>query len=210
MTYAFLSGEWWDALATPDKVYWIIAIAASVLFVILVILSLIGLDADTDVGADMDADADVDDGYSVDPGFSMFSFRSIVAFFTLFGWTGVYLLDQGSSLGYTLMISSGAGIMGMGVVAYMIFKFAQMEKSGTVNLINAIDQTGEVYLTIPAQLGGEGKIHVMIEGSLHEMDAKTEGQSISTGERIKVLELDNNGVMIVEQVKALEQPEEDL
>lgn len=205
MTYLFSMGEWWDLLATSEKVFWLIAIVFSFLFVVQFGLSLIGIDGDSDM--DIDADADADQGYSLDKDFSILSIRSVVAFFTFFGWTGVYMLSEGKSTTYTVIMSAISGGIAMSLVAYMIYKFAQMEKSGTMDLRHAIDETAEVYLTIPAQLAGEGKIHVMIDGTIHEIDAQTEGEMIKTGEKVQVLDLTDNGVMLVAPLPAIQQAE---
>ncbi|MDX1476172.1 MAG: hypothetical protein R3301_00655 [Saprospiraceae bacterium] len=204
MTYLFSLGDWWDVLNTPEKVFWLIAIIFSVLFIVQFGLSLLGLDADTDV--DVDADLDADHGYTLDKDFSIFSIRSVIAFFTFFGWTGVYLLSEGKGVGYTVALSALSGGIAMSIVAYMIFKFSQLEKSGTINLLHAIDQTGEVYLTIPEQLSGNGKIHVMIDGTLHEVDAQTPGAAITTGQKVKVIDLTEEDIMLVEPLPELDQP----
>ena len=73
----------------------------------------------------------------------------------------------------------------MFVVAYMIFQFARMEKSGTVNVFNALEHTGEVYLSIPERLEGRGKIHIVVDGTLHEFDAETKGTALPTGSQVK-------------------------
>jgi len=69
----------------------------------------------------------------------------------------------------------------------------------TVCILNhAIDHTGEVYLPIPRLRSGKGKIHILIDDSLKELDAITEGEQIMTGTRIKVLKVLKNNVMLVE------------
>ncbi|MDX1406511.1 MAG: NfeD family protein, partial [Saprospiraceae bacterium] len=130
----------------------------------------------------------------------------VIAFFTFFGWTGVYLLSEGRGLGYTVAVSAISGGIAMSIVAYMIYKFSQLEKSGTINLSHAIDQTGEVYLTIPEKLSGQGKIHVLIDGTLHEMDAQTSGDAIETGQKVRVIDLTEQDIMLVAPLEALDQP----
>ncbi|HLF63078.1 MAG TPA: hypothetical protein VI603_04985 [Saprospiraceae bacterium] len=198
MFLLFTLDEWWQLLSPAQHVFWIIALLFSVLFIIMFGLSLLGLNTDSD------ADVEVDHGsahdFSVDKDFSAFSIRSIIAFFTFFGWTGVYLLSQGRGLVFATAISALAGSTAMFVVAYMIYKFAQMEKSGTVDVLNALEQTGEVYLSIPQNLEGKGKIHIVVDGSLHEFDAETKGQSLMTGSQVRVVEILENEVLLVEPV----------
>ena len=61
----------------------------------------------------MEADAsdfETDDG---GVGFQFFTFKNIVAFFTIFGWTGVTCVDYGLSTTLTLVISTFAGLIMM-------------------------------------------------------------------------------------------------
>lgn len=204
--------EWWEVMTTAQKVFWIIALSFSVLFVIQFVMSLIGLDADSDVdvdaSVDMEADfdsADVDHGYDIDPSFTILSIRGVIAFFTFFGWTGVWILHKGWGLMPAIGIALASGLAAMTVVAYMIFQFARLEKSGTSNITHALQEEGEVYLTIPAAGHGTGKIHIRLDGVLREFDALTDGKSISTGERIKVVDIMEDNVLIVKPLAALKE-----
>jgi membrane protein implicated in regulation of membrane protease activity len=190
--------DWWQSLETAEQAFWILAVAASVLFVFLFGLSLLGLGADTGAEADVDHEAGHD--VHTDKDFSAFSLRSLVAFLTFFGWTGVYLLSLGHGVWLAVMLSLLSGMTAMFVVAYMIFKFAQMEKSGTVNVYNTLNHTGEVYLSIPQQLAGKGKVHIIVDGSLHEFDAETRGRAIPTGSPVRVVEVLEDEVLLVEPV----------
>ena len=207
----FSFDQWWSALSGAQHVFWVIAIAFSVFFLVLFGLSVIGMDADSDVEVDTDIDGDVgidmdhDAGhdFSFDKECSAFSIRSIVSFFTFFGWTGVYLLSQGHGLPFTVAVSLLSGGVAMFVVAYMIFQFARMEKSGTVNVFNALEHTGEVYLSIPERLEGRGKIHIVVDGTLHEFDAETKGTALPTGSQVKVIDILEEQVLLVEPLKEL-------
>ena len=198
MFLLFSIEEWWQLLSGTEQVFWVIALLFSVLFVIMFGLSILGIGADSDGGFDVGHDTGHD--FHVDKDFSAFSIRSIVAFFTFFGWTGVYLLSQGKGVVFSTLISALSGGAAMFVVAYMIYKFSQMEKSGTMNPVNAINGTGEVYLTIPQNLEGKGKIHLVVDGSLHEFEAETKGDTLKTGSHVRVIDLLENDVLLVEPV----------
>ena len=88
--------EWWSTLSNAEHIFWIIAIIFTVFFVIQFVLSLIGMDLEADT--DIDLDTDTEASYDVDPSFTLFSVRSIIAFFTFFGWTGVLTLKAGVSV----------------------------------------------------------------------------------------------------------------
>ncbi len=60
------------------------------------------------------------------------------------------------------------------------------------------ENPGTVYLTIRAQ--GTGKVQITLQGRPREFEAVAkDGAEIKTGERIKVLEV-NNSVLVVEKV----------
>lgn len=186
--------EWWQALSSAHQVFWFIAVVFSVLFLIQFIFLLIGLDHDAG-GFDHDGDAG-----SFDHEFSALSVRSIIAFFTFFGWTGVMALGNNLNVWLAVLLASLAGMAAMFVVAYMIYKFSQLEQSGTLNLYNALDKAGEVYLTIPAQEKGVGKVHLLVEGRIREIDAITQGESLKTGTPVKVIDIVDGNILKVESV----------
>lgn len=130
--------------------------------------------------------------------FSALSMRSIIAFFTFFGWTGVLGLNNHVSVWLSVILASVVGIIAMFIVAYMVYKFSQLEQSGTLNLYNALDKPGEVYLSIPGQGKGVGKVHLKVDGTVREVDAITEGDTLKTGTSIKVVEIMNGNILMVE------------
>jgi len=194
MTNIFLSG-WWGGLGGMEQLFWGISIVFSVLFVIQFVLSVIGIDFDADGDADFDNSGSVD---GLDADFTMLSVRSIIAFFTFFGWTGVVALGGGAGPLLAVLLASSAGFVAMLVVAYIFYLFIKLQSSGTLNLDNALGNTGEVYLVIPGDKSGMGKVQMKVQGSLRELDAITSGESIPTGAPIRVVDVLENGTLIVE------------
>ncbi|HZV70490.1 MAG TPA: hypothetical protein VFG10_13135 [Saprospiraceae bacterium] len=183
---------WWESLSSAHQVFWFIAIIFSVLFLMQFILLLIGFETS---GGGMDHPGDAG---TYEHEFSALSMRSIIAFFTFFGWTGVLALNNNISVWVSVLIASLVGLAAMFIVAYMVFKFAQLEQSGSLNLYNALDQPGEVYLSIPGQGKGIGKVHLKVDGTVREVDAVTEGETLKTGTSIKVVEIMNGNILMVE------------
>ena len=197
-----LSGDWWSALSGIQQFFWGISIVFSVLFCIQFIFGLIGVDADADMEISGDIDMDMDGDYSLDADFTVFSTRSIIAFFTLFGWTGVLSLNAGASLMTTLIASSVSGSLAMVLVGFLMWQFSKLDQAGNIDINDALFQTGEVYLRIPAKDKGQGKVHINIQGSLKEVDAITEAaEAIPTGSFVRVVEVLDNRLLVVSQVK---------
>lgn len=199
MILLFTINEWWEALAASHQVFWFIAVIFSVLFFIQFVLLLIGFESDS---GGIDHAGDIN---TFEHEFSALSIRSIIAFFTFFGWTGVLALNNQLSVWVAVTLSSVAGLAAMFIVAYLMFKFAQLEQSGTLNLYNALDQPAEVYLTIPSHGNGRGKVHVKVDGRVREMDAVTDGELLKTGAPVKVTEILDDNLLKVESMPAIEE-----
>ena len=193
MSLAFNISQWWGHLTAAHQVFWFIAIVFSVLFFIQFILVLIGVEAHD---GDIDMHGEVN---SFEHEFSALSVRSIIAFFTFFGWTGVLTLKNGLSVWVAITMASVAGLAAMFIVAYLMYKFSQLEQSGTLNLYHAIDQEGEVYLPIPEAGKGRGKVHLKVDGRIREVDAITDGLELKTGSTVTVIEILDDNVLKVER-----------
>ena len=181
--------EWFTTLGLPLLIFYGIAIVASLILIVQVGLMIFGL------GDDLDADMD-DFG---DPGgLHILSLRSLTGFFGGFGWTGAILLGKGSS--FLIAIVAGAGVGGvlMLSVAYLMSLLYSLRESGNINYKDAIGQIGTVYLTIPPDQSGPGKIRVMIDGRLKVVLAYTKSNERMSSERkVRVVaQLDARTLMV--------------
>jgi len=182
---------WWGSLGSSLQIFWGIALVTSTVMVLQLLLILLGFDSDSDV--DMDADTDGADGGNV------LSVRTISAFFAGFGWSGVACLDAGLSLSKTLLISIVVGSAFMfGVFSLMRFLYG-LRYSGTLDYRNAIGQVGSVYLPIPGEMSGPGKIEVLVQGRLRVVDAfNKSGDSLPNRSRVKVVDVMDQNTLVVE------------
>jgi microcompartment protein CcmL/EutN len=57
-----------------------------------------------------------------------------------------------------------------------------------------------VYLTIPAEKKGKGKILVSVNGAVHEIDAVTNGNTLASGEIIRVINIVDDNLLLVEKL----------
>lgn len=186
--------EWFAALALFEKIYWIVAGISSVMLVILMILTLIGGDSD---GLDADVDAEIDGDFGVD--FQFLSFKNLMGFLTIFGWSGIACLEEGFSKPVTVVVSVVCGLLMMFAMASLFYYLSKLQSSGTLKLKNALDQIGEVYLTIGANRSKIGKVSITVQGTLRELEALTDAENdLMQGNVIKVKEVTDNGILIVE------------
>ncbi len=188
--------QWFSELATFEKVYWIVAIISSAIFIILLIMTLFGGDVD-DIG-DVDTEIDGDSGI----GFQFLSFKNLMGFFSIFGWSGIACIEEGLSIGVTIIISVVCGLLMMLAMATLFYYLSKLTSSGTLKMKNALNAIGEVYLTIGANRSTMGKVQITIQGGLRELEAMTdEEHDLVMGNIIKVKEVTDNGILIVEQLK---------
>lgn len=181
--------NWFEALGPSLQLFWGISLVSSIIFAFQLLMTLFGFDsgADTDV-SEIDLDGE----------FSLFSLRSIVAFLLFFGWTGVMVLKGGGSLTRAVTLGGIAGTVAMVIIAYLLYQMYKMEESGTISLQSAIGQEGEVYIPIPSNLNGKGKIQIEVENKLMELTAVTNNNKLSTGKKVKVLDVLEKNILLVE------------
>ena len=79
-----------------------------------------------------------------------------------------------------------------------------MQQSGTIDVKKqAVGCTGRVYLTIPANREGEGKVQININNSVREYEAVTDGGKLPTGVQIKVVEVISESTLLVEEQESI-------
>lgn len=205
--------EWWNSLSLAAQIFYCIAVPSTLVLVIQTILMFIGMgeDADGDVGADTDVDADFDgdipDGdesflNSVDAegfdGLRVFTVRGIIAFLVVFGWVGVAMESADITLWITLPVAIVSGFAVMVLLAYIFKAIMKLRSDGNTDNRNAIGTAGRVHLTIPPARTGEGKVHVMLQGSYVERDAVTDEETpIPTGSEIVVVRVSGSTTLVV-------------
>jgi hypothetical protein len=184
--------EWFGDLSNFEKVYWVVTLASSVIFLILLMLTLTGGDVD-DLG-DVDAEIDGDSGI----GFQFLTFKNLIGFLTIFGWSGISLIAYDFSKPAVVGISVFCGLLMMFAMAGLFYYLSNMDHSGNLVLKNAIGNTGEVYLNIGANRSKLGKIQINVQGSLRDLEALTDSDTeLTQGDVVTVTEITKNGVLIV-------------
>ena len=188
--------DFFAEMATIEQTYWIIALIGSAIFVVVFILTFIG-------GGDADMEADVSeiDGDDGGVGFQFFTFKNVVAFFTIFGWTGIICIDNGSSNITSIIISSIAGLTMMILTSLLFFYMNKLAQSGTLKIQNAVGTICEVYLPIGANRSSIGKVQIKVQGSLRELEAVTdEEEELKTSSIVKVVEVVSSELLLVKKL----------
>lgn len=182
-----------------------------------------GLDGDLDAGgADLDGNGlpdsvDMDDLHDgagdgsaevhqgIFSGLNILTVRGVVAFFTLFGWSGLWLSQLGLHPLLAAFLAIQIGVIGMVGVALILRSALRLQYDGTLDLRNAVGRAGTVYLTVPARRGGCGKVNVLVQEQLREFEAVTEeAEPIPTGEKVLVTGLAGEDTLLVSRAPAEE------
>jgi len=192
-----------------ETIYTICAVAGGVLVLLQVILQALGMFAETDFdagGADTDFDVDTDvDGADVEADghgnvlFGILSFKALCAFSALFGLTGLIMFTRSDELFVRVGVSLMAGVTGMFGVAMLMRGLSRLQSSGTVRIANAIGKTGKCYLRIPGHGKGVGKVTLDIQERSMQFEARTEGEPIATGARVRVVAVEGDDTLSVVQ-----------
>jgi len=187
--------EMLENLDSVLKMFWGIAILSSIIFIIQTIMTFAGSDSSDGIDADFDSNL-----VGADAPFQLFSLRNLINFLLGFSWTGVTFY---TTITNTLWLIVFAFAIGTGFVYLYFIIIKQIQKlaqDNSFNISNTLNQTAEVYLTIPEKKSGKGKILISIKGSVHELEAITENEKIPSGTIVKVTKIENNNVLIVETI----------
>ncbi len=182
--------EWLLHLKGFELILWCIALLFSLLFLIQTVISFfIG-------GSDGDIDAFGDDGHPDATGF--FTVRNMIAFFTLFGWSGLAAYHGGLSNTWVIVIAVSSGLLMVALLYFLMSRAGRLRQSGTLQMKNAVSQVGETYLRIPARRSGMGKVQIQVQGRLMELEAMTDdAEDIATGKPIRVVNTLNERILLV-------------
>ncbi len=201
--------DWWNSLGLALQIFYCVAIPASLVLVVQTVLMFFGF------GEDADADVDVSNGAPEDgifgedsvsetessfdvEGLRIFTLRGIVAFFVVFGWIGVVMLSADVPLAITVAVAALGGFAMMLLLAFLTKMMMKLRASGNIDVRNAVGTSGRVYLTIPPARSGEGKVQLMLQGSLVERSAVTdEDTEIPTGSEIVVVSISAGTDLVV-------------
>lgn len=180
-----------------DTIYIICAAAGGTLVVLRLVMMLTGLDHGD--GGDIPADASIDLTHDGQGGeFNFFSLQSIAGFLTMFGLVGLGLLRINVSDVLSLLGGLGAGVLTGWATGMIFLSMGRLRSEGTLQIQNAVGQTGTVYLTIPSK--GTGVVTITVQGASRTLDAASEsGQVIPTGSVVKVVGITAGKILVVRE-----------
>lgn len=203
---------WWDNLSNLQQISFIIGTTATIIMIIFIVLMLIGMDGgesfDGDIDLDMDLDIDDFDGSSdVDvynhdsvssiSGLRILTIRGALAFLSIGGWT-VYILADNVSAFLAILIGVVAGAIAAILLAMAMKAILRLESSGNLDYSTAIGKTATVYIRVPKDADGKGKVIFNHQGKMIEVDAMTkEKEDILAKKEVKIIGLEDETTLVV-------------
>jgi hypothetical protein len=167
---------WWQSLTLFEQISFITAVSATFVMFVFLILMLIGVDGSDFDGIDVpevNTDFINDEPISAIGGLRIFTIKGALAFLSIGGWIAYIFVSMiGPVLSVLLGIILGSAAA---VLQAMAFKaMMKLEVAGNLDYKNAIGKIGTVYIRVPKNKSGKGKITVVIQERYAEIDAITE------------------------------------
>lgn len=132
--------------------------------------------------------------------FGIITFRTVIAAITFFGLAGLAADSSELRPVQTFLIALAAGIAAMYGVHQLMQALYKLRSDGTARIGRTVGQTGSVYLRIPGQRSGVGKVTVNLRDRTVEYLAVTGHDSLPTGAKIVVTRVVSVDTVEVEPV----------
>jgi membrane protein implicated in regulation of membrane protease activity len=118
--------------------------------------------------------------------FGVVTFRTLVAAVAFFGLAGMWAAEEQVPQIGVLAIAVAAGVAAMFGVYYVMRSLTRLDSEGTLRIERAVGKPGTVYLPVPANKGGAGKIHMKLQNQLIELQAMTAADRLPVGATVMV------------------------
>ncbi len=177
------------------KTFWFIAIPTSIIFIIQTVMTFMGADSSDGINADFHGDFS-----GAEAPFQLFSLRNLINFLLGFSWSGISFYTTFANKPLLILAAFVVGVLFVLLFFAIIKQLQKIAEDNSFQFANTLNKTAEVYLAIPENKSGKGKIMISVNGSFHELDAATENEKIPTGSIVKVIKIENNNLLIVEKI----------
>ena len=175
-----------------EQGFWYVALITSALFIVQTLLTFIGGHSTDALNSDFDGHVDL-----ADAPFQLFSLRNLINFLLGFGWTGVAFYDALANKAILVGLATFVGIIFIFLFFLLISQILKLTEDNTFNIENLKGKTGEVYINIPPEKMGKGKILIALNGATHELDAMTlSHQMIPSSTMVQVTSIENKLLLV--------------
>ncbi len=189
-----------------EMVYLFCALVGGTVMICQFVMTVVGMGGDgdglDDVGADVELEVEASGEYDAagddahghhhaDPTwlFGLITFRTVVAALAFFGLAGLAAKAGGLTAAFSFLIALASGAVAMYAVHWLMQLLHSLKEDGTVRIGRAIGKMATVYLTIPAEKAGAGKVHMNLQNRTMEYQAVTSRERLPTGSRVIVIDV---------------------
>lgn len=131
----------------------------------------------------------------------LFTLQGIMTFLCVFGWTGIICTSLGLHVAIAVIIALVLGFLAMLGVAKVLQLTRKLTQDGSLDVRRLLGEKGRVYIPIPANESGEGKVTIAAGERFIELSAVTDEQeTIPTGTQVRIIDV-RGDVVAVEKDK---------
>ena len=154
-------------------------------------------------GAPHDVHADLVHGHDA---LDLLSIRALSAGLALFGFGGILATQAGLATVVAIVPALALGAAGSYGIAWLMRSLKRLEVDRSFVLGRSVGVVGRVYLGIPGNRSGAGKVHVVVQERLMELPALTPEAPIEAGQPVLVIDtVEPDTVVVVRQPPLLEE-----
>jgi len=171
-----------------------IAIPSTIIFILLIVLTMFGFDSDID-DVDIDDPGDGIEGHPT-PLINSISFKNAVYFLMFFSWISITFIQFGTNHLLSLIFGIVGALLFTLILNSSLMLLLRLQENNTTKLSDAQDLYGEVYLTI--RKNKTGKVELVLNGAKRIYDARAVKGTIKTGTKVKIIDTDEDtGILTV-------------
>jgi hypothetical protein len=162
------------------------AILGGGILIVQLVLGMLGFVHD---GFDGHEEVHVDQHEGASAGLNLLSVRALSAGLGFFGVGGMAGLATGLGLIAALPLGIVLGLIAMFATALITRWMLTLEDDGSVSIHGAVGTTGTVYLSIPGERKGVGKVLLTLQNRTVEYQAVTPQHALPTGASVLVVDV---------------------
>lgn len=180
-------GEWWTSIGWAKQIFWSLAVVASFLLFLWLILHFFWQEFGQEEETPEKKRTPLVDA------------KSILLFFVFFCWSAFLIIKNNNLFpGILYAVLLGGGLVGIFRLVSVLF--SRRLRRRYLDIQKVKESTGEVLVSIPPHRNGFGKVHLNLRGAPNELEAMTAGQAIQPGMSVRVIDVIENEVLVVEPV----------
>lgn len=123
-----------------------------------------------------------------------------MTFLCVFGWTGIICTSLGLHVAIAIIIALVLGFLAMLGVAKVLQLTRKLTQDGSLDVRRLLGEKGRVYIPIPANESGEGKVTIAAGERFIELAVTDEQEAIPTGTQVRIIDV-RGDVVAVEKDK---------